>query len=157
MESNTRGPVASKPALEHVSDELSARRTGMSFQRTRLSADRTLMSIIRTSLSLISFGFTIFQLFPKLSQAKVVVSGTGTVRNFGAARVLSGVVMLVLGIGYHLAFMKGLREERRRDCEAAAQCLFARRSTMRMQAGPHRHYWRCDFACDLGRRIDGVG
>jgi putative membrane protein len=89
----------------------------MSFQRTGLSADRTLMSVIRTSLSLISFGFTIFQLFLKLSQAKVVGSGTGTVRNFGAALVLSGVVMLVLGIGYHLAFMKGLREERRRMIE----------------------------------------
>ena len=51
-----------------VSDELSARRTGMSFQRTRMSADRTLMSVIRTSLSLISFGFTIFQVFERLRE-----------------------------------------------------------------------------------------
>lgn len=116
MESNNKAPVASKP-FSDPSVDLAARRTGMSFQRTRMSADRTLMSVIRTSLSLISFGFTIFQLFNKLSQAKVVAAGIGTVRIFGAALVLLGVVMLILGIGYHLAFMKGLREERRRMIE----------------------------------------
>ena len=42
----------------------------MSFQRTRMSADRTLMSVIRTSLSLIGFGFTIFQVFEKLHEAR---------------------------------------------------------------------------------------
>jgi hypothetical protein len=57
-----------------VSDELAARRTGMSFQRTRMSADRTLMSVIRTSLSLISFGFTIFQVFERLRESKRVES-----------------------------------------------------------------------------------
>ena len=53
---------------DHVSVELSSRRTGMSFQRTRLSAERTLMSVIRTSLSLISFGFTIFQVFKSMHE-----------------------------------------------------------------------------------------
>ena len=35
--------VTSKSPADHP--ELSARRTGMSFQRTRMSADRTLMSV----------------------------------------------------------------------------------------------------------------
>ncbi|MET0582117.1 MAG: DUF202 domain-containing protein [Pseudoxanthomonas sp.] len=95
-----------------VSVELSARRTGMSFQRTRMSADRTLMSVIRTSLSLISFGFTIFQLFLKMAQAKILPSGGGA-RDVGMSLVVLGIVTLVCGIGYHLAFMRGLRAERK--------------------------------------------
>ncbi|WP_245513135.1 YidH family protein [Enterovirga rhinocerotis] len=94
-----------------VSEELSARRTGMSFQRTRLSADRTLMSVIRTSLSLISFGFTIFQLFQKLKdQAFLASSAPG--RNFGTALVMLGIAMLALGIAYHVRFMLELRRQR---------------------------------------------
>ncbi|MGH7676948.1 MAG: DUF202 domain-containing protein [Gemmatimonadaceae bacterium] len=92
--------------------ELSARRTGMSFQRTRLSADRTLMSVIRTALSLISFGFTIFQFFHSLIQANTLKAGGAPARNFGLTLVVLGVLMLVLGIGYHVAFMTGLRRER---------------------------------------------
>ena len=96
-----------------ASTELSARRTGMSFQRTRMSADRTLMSVIRTSLSLIGFGFTIAQLFQKLREAGSLVStGIGPIRNFGTSLVGLGLVMLVVGIAYHLAFMAGLRRER---------------------------------------------
>jgi putative membrane protein len=94
------------------STELSARRTGMSFQRTRMSADRTLMSVIRTSLSLIGFGFTIFQVFRKLSEAGVLKS-SGAPRHFGEALVFLGIGMLVLGIGFHIAFMIGLRVERK--------------------------------------------
>jgi putative membrane protein len=91
--------------------ELSARRTGMSFQRTRMSADRTLMSVIRTSLSLISFGFTIYQIFEKLKESGVLHhSGAG--KNFGTALLLLGVVMLILGIIYHIQFMLGLRHVR---------------------------------------------
>jgi len=107
----------SKPAphpLDSVSNELAARRTGMSFQRTRMSADRTLMSVIRTSLSLISFGFTIFQFFQKLVQAKVLPSSGRSVRDFGLSLVFLGVAMLISGIAYHLAFMRGLRSERNR-------------------------------------------
>jgi uncharacterized membrane protein YidH (DUF202 family) len=91
--------------------EMSMRRTGMSFQRTRLSADRTLMSVIRTSLSLISFGFTIFQIFQKLHEQEIV-SRAGAASNFGTALVLLGIAMLVIGIVYHLQFMKGLRHQR---------------------------------------------
>lgn len=96
---------------EQISVELSQRRTGMSFQRTRMSADRTLMSVIRTSLSLISFGFTIFQVFEKLKDQNVVTH-SGAARNFGVALVLLGIVMLVVGIIYHVQFMLGLRQER---------------------------------------------
>lgn len=92
-------------------DELSARRTGMSFQRTRMSADRTLMSVMRTSLSLIGFGFTIFQFFRKLSQSGTI-SADRAARNFGIALVLLGIAMLLVGIAYHVRFMLGLRRTR---------------------------------------------
>ncbi|TAM99077.1 MAG: DUF202 domain-containing protein [Rhizobiaceae bacterium] len=91
--------------------EMSMRRTGMSFQRTRMSADRTLMSVIRTSLSLISFGFTIFQVFQKMRDQALVTSAAAQ-RNFGVTLVLLGIVMLIVGIAYHLQFMIGLRGER---------------------------------------------
>jgi len=105
--------VTSASDADHISVELSARRTGMSFQRTRLSADRTLMSVIRTSLSLIGFGFTIFQVFQKLHEAKVIQHAAAP-RNFGTILVLLGVGMLIVGIAYHVAFMRGLRDERER-------------------------------------------
>lgn len=92
--------------------EMSMRRTGMSFQRTRMSADRTLMSIMRTSLSLIGFGFTIFQVFSKLVQLPALRMDADAPRNFGIALVVLGILMLTLGIAYHLNFMKSLRAER---------------------------------------------
>jgi putative membrane protein len=94
-----------------VNTELSSRRTGMSFQRTRMSADRTLMSVIRTSLSLIGFGFTIAQVFEKLRDQEIIKRAAAP-RNFGLALVALGIVMLVLGIGYHVQFMLGLRRLR---------------------------------------------
>ena len=104
-------PVDINSDTDSISVELSSRRTGMSFQRTRMSADRTLMSVIRTALSLIGFGFTIFQVFKKLNEAQVVKS-SATARNFGETLVYLGLGMLVVGIGYHIAFMIGLRRER---------------------------------------------
>jgi putative membrane protein len=82
----------------------------MSFQRTRMSADRTLMSVIRTSLSLIGFGFTIFQVFQKArgGHAEEQQRCPQFRHRAGAARN----AMLVVGIGYHLVFMVGLRRER---------------------------------------------
>jgi uncharacterized membrane protein YidH (DUF202 family) len=91
--------------------DMSMRRTGMSFQRTRMSADRTLMSVIRTSLSLISFGFTIFQFFERMRDAGTITHAAAP-RNFGTMLVLLGIVMLVVGIVYHIQFMLGLRHER---------------------------------------------
>ena len=82
----------------------------MSFQRTRMSADRTLMSVMRTSLSLISFGFTIFQVFQKLHDANVLAEQ----RNATAFRRVrwcgSASRCWSSGIGFHVAFMIGLRE-----------------------------------------------
>ncbi|MES5815782.1 DUF202 domain-containing protein [Pseudoxanthomonas sp. Soil82] len=92
--------------------DMSMRRTGMSFQRTRLSAERTLMSVIRTSLSLIGFGFTIYQVLGKLLQAPGVQLGSHAPRNFGIALVALGIAMLVLGMVYHVNYMKELRAER---------------------------------------------
>jgi putative membrane protein len=103
--------VTSKSDSDRISVELSARRTGMSFQRTRMSADRTLMSVIRTSLSLIGFGFTIFQFFQKLHETEAIKSAAAA-RHFGVSLVALGIAMLVVGIGYHVAFMVGLRRER---------------------------------------------
>lgn len=94
--------------------EMSMRRTGMSFQRTRMSAERTLMSVIRTSLSLIGFGFTIFQVFSKARESGLLKIGTAAPSNFGMALVALGVAMLLVGIVYHVNFMRGLRNERAR-------------------------------------------
>ncbi|WP_411851162.1 DUF202 domain-containing protein [Stenotrophomonas sp. LGBM10] len=96
---------------DEASLELSSRRTGMSFQRTRMSADRTLMSIIRTALSLIGFGFTIYQFFGHMLET---VGGLRphAPRNFGVALVALGLVLLTLGIVYHVRYMQGLRAER---------------------------------------------
>jgi len=103
---------------DDISVELSKRRTGMSFQRTRMSSDRTLMSVIRTSLSLISFGFTIFQFFQHLTEANALAGSSQAARRFGLALVLLGVGMLIVGIAYQVAFMLGLRHERRDMAEA---------------------------------------
>ena len=111
MADNPKARITSESDPDRISVELSARRTGMSFQRTRMSADRTLMSVIRTSLSLIGFGFTIYQVFQKAHEAQLLKSATAP-SHFGIALVALGVVMLVVGIGYHVSFMVGLRRER---------------------------------------------
>ena len=69
------------------------------------------MSVIRTSLSLIGFGFTIYQGFQKLYESQVLKSARAP-RRFGEALVVLGIGMLVLGIGYHVSFMLGLRRLR---------------------------------------------
>ncbi len=97
--------------------ELSMRRTGMSFQRTRLSGDRTLMSVIRTSLSLISFGFTIYQVFDKLTQSGVEHHSAAP-RNFGLTLILLGMLLLVGGLIQEVRFTAELRRTRRSMTEA---------------------------------------
>ncbi len=111
MDSPPKPRVTSQSSAADISTELASRRTGMSFQRTRMSADRTLMSVMRTSLSLIGFGFTIFQIFQKAHEADILKSSLAP-RHFGEALVLLGIGMLVVGIGYHVYFMMGLRRER---------------------------------------------
>jgi len=111
MDEHAKARITAQSDAATISTELASRRTGMSFQRTRMSADRTLMSVIRTSLSLIGFGFTLFQVFQKLHESNVLKSGQAPL-HFGLTLVVLGVAMLVVGIGYHLAFMYGLRRER---------------------------------------------
>jgi putative membrane protein len=94
-----------------VNTELAARRTGMAFQRTRLAEDRTLMAVIRTSLSLIGFGFTIYQFFQALREREVITRAAAP-RHFGVSLVGLGVLMLILGVVYHVRFMLGLRRLR---------------------------------------------
>lgn len=103
-----------RTALSTNRTEMSMRRTGMSFQRTRMSAERTLMSVIRTALSLIGFGFTIFQVFTKARESGLLKIGTAAPSTFGLALVALGVAMLLVGIVYHVNFMRGLRSERSR-------------------------------------------
>ena len=100
-----------RPDLSGERTEMSMRRPGMSFQRTRMSAERTLMSVIRTSLSLISFGFTIYQVFEKLRDSGTITHA-GAPLNFGITLVCLGIVMLTIGIAYHIQFMLGLRHVR---------------------------------------------
>ena len=107
----TTQPSNEKALFQDVSSELASRRTGMAFQRTRLAADRTLMAVIRTSLSLISFGFTIHKVFEGLKETGAIAHAASG-RNFGVTLVLLGVVMLVIGIGYHAWFMLALRKQR---------------------------------------------
>jgi len=103
--------MASPELKFDTNTELASRRTGMAFQRTRLAEDRTLMAVIRTALSLIGFGFTIAQVFQKLREQDIVTKAAAP-RNFGLALVGLGIVMLVLGIVYHVQFMLGLRHLR---------------------------------------------
>ena len=111
--------MASPELKFDTNTELASRRTGMSFQRTRMSADRTLMSVIRTSLSLIGFGFTIAQVFQKLRDQDIITKAAAP-RNFGLALVGLGIVMLVIGIVYHVQFMLGLRHLARIDAGGRA-------------------------------------
>jgi putative membrane protein len=103
------------PAAREIAEEpsvlLASRRTRLAFQRTRMSADRTLMSIMRTALSLIGFGFTIFQFFRFLRQSAGAAEKVDAARNFGAALVGIGILLLVLGIAGHIRFMLELRTE----------------------------------------------
>ena len=93
--------------------ELAMRRTGLAFQRTRVASDRTLLAVIRTSLSLISFGFTIFSFFKSLFQTGTVDENAfHAARNFGATLIITGTGLLVLGLVFHVSFMRSLRRER---------------------------------------------
>jgi len=106
-------PQPAKMSGGQATTELAMRRTGLAFQRTRIAADRTLMAVIRTALSLISFGFAIFSIFKSLRQTDAVgESGFYAVRNFGASLVITGIGLLVLGLVFHLGFMRSLRKAR---------------------------------------------
>ncbi|MFC5271189.1 YidH family protein [Adhaeribacter terreus] len=113
MENPPKSTSGSAP--EDVSTRLSRQRTTLSFQRTRLSADRTLMSVIRTALSLIGFGFTIFQFFRSLKEiikVNLKKDPSEIAGQLGLALVSLGILMLFLGIVYHISFMLQVRKER---------------------------------------------
>ena len=132
MNDTSDARITSAAEPDRISVELSSRRTGMSFQRTRMAADRTLMAVIRTSLSLIGFGFTIFQVFQKAHEAQILKSDEAPL-SFGQALVLLGIAALVLGIVYHLRFM---RELRRRRNEMSADGLIHRQSGLPVSQAP---------------------
>ena len=95
--------------------ELSANRTSMSFERTAMASDRTLMAMVRTSLALIGFGFTIFQFFHRLNDD--YLGGqlpTTAPRRFGAALIVLGMLLLVLGIAKHVRETRARRARRER-------------------------------------------
>ena len=87
--------------------------TRLALDRTRLAHDRTMMAWVRTATSLISFGFTIFQFFRSLREAgSATETAAATARNFGIILIITGIGMLILGLGFHVSFMKALRDER---------------------------------------------
>lgn len=96
----------------HIATELASRRTGMSFQRTRMSLDRTLLCVIRTALALIAFGFAIDQILRRLPQSEAFPGSGRGAGILGAAFVTLGILVLALGIVYHVRFMWGLRDTR---------------------------------------------
>ncbi len=69
------------------------------------------MAVIRTSLSLIGFGFTIYQFFQSLRERDVIAKAAAP-RHSGVALVSLGVLMLILGVVYHVRYMRGLRRLR---------------------------------------------
>jgi putative membrane protein len=94
----------------HISTELASRRTGMSFQRTRMSLDRTLLSVVRTALALIGFGFALDQLFRRLPESGTFPGSGRGPGILGSALVALGILLLALGILYHVRFTSGLRD-----------------------------------------------
>jgi putative membrane protein len=100
---------------DDASTELSANRTSMSFERTAMASDRTLMAMVRTSLALIGFGFTIFQFFHRLNDDFLGGRMPPTApRRFGAALIVLGILLLVLGIIKHVRETRARRARRAR-------------------------------------------
>lgn len=111
-------PVIAGENGRRASLELAMHNTGLAFQRTRVAADRTLMAVIRTSLSLIGFGFTIAAFFRSLHSAgSITDSAFYAARNFGVALLATGILLLILGLYFHISFMRSLRRERKRLIE----------------------------------------
>lgn len=104
--------------LDDATVLLSSSRTALAFDRTAMASDRTLMATLRTSLSLIGFGFTIFQFFHSLN-TEFLEGRLPSVspRRFGAALVVLGIILLVLGILNHLKETRARRIRRERLCD----------------------------------------
>ena len=93
---NQLSPGPEEPAFiqNAASLELSANQTTLGFERTLMSSDATLMSIVRTSLSLIGFGFTIYTVFQKLYEEKVLHLNPQSAENFGTALILMAIALI---------------------------------------------------------------
>jgi len=97
-----------------ANEKMASLRTSLAVQRTRMAAERTLMATMRTSLSLLGFGFTLFTFFQGTLSGTV---GVGVIpprapARFGLALVFIGVLVLVLGTGYHFQYISQLRQQR---------------------------------------------
>jgi hypothetical protein len=78
------------------------------------SGEKGLLEIVATThagMTTDEFSKTFFQFFQRLRDAGTIVHAAAP-RNFGVALVALGIVMLVIGIVYHVQFMLGLRHER---------------------------------------------
>lgn len=97
-----------------AASELASSRTSLAFERTLMATDRTLMAIVRTSLSLIGFGFTLYKIFSEASIKGVLGDSDHAARRLGAALLALGIILLILGIGGHVRFMRELTRRRGR-------------------------------------------
>ena len=83
-----------------------------------MASDRTLMAMVRSSLALIGFGFTIFQFFHRLNDDFLAGQmPTAAPRRFGAALIVLGILLLVLGIFKHFRETRARRARRARLVE----------------------------------------
>lgn len=105
MNEHTSPASAQSTLIENSpSLELSSNQTRLGFERTMMSGNRTLMSIVRTSLAMIGFGFTIYTVFQKAYEQKMLRLNPQSARNFGLALIVMGVAFLVMGIWSNIRF-----------------------------------------------------
>jgi len=100
-----------------LSFRLASQNTSLAFQNTGMGTDRTLMAVIGTSLSLISCGFTTFKVAQNLGADNILKISVNLVPHFGIGLVLLGIMVLRVGIIYHVQFMRVLRSDRKRVVE----------------------------------------
>ena len=100
-----------------LSFRLASQNTSLAFQNTGMGTNRTLIAVIGTSLSLISCGFTTFKVAQNLRADNILKIIVNSVPHFGIGLVLLGIMVLRVGIIYHVQFMRVLRGDRKRVVE----------------------------------------
>ena len=100
-----------------LSFRLASQNTSLAFQNTGMGTNRTLIAVIGTSLSLISCGFTTFKVAQNLGADNILKIIVNSVPHFGIGLVLLGIMVLRVGIIYHVQFMRVLRSDRKRVAE----------------------------------------
>jgi uncharacterized membrane protein YidH (DUF202 family) len=101
----TSGPLAPAAGTESAR---APQRSRLELQLARLSADRTLLAVLVAALGLIASGFVIFQLFQELHSARVLNDASAGTLNFGVTLVCLGVLLLLLGSGQHVWWLREL-------------------------------------------------